>query len=74
MSKGLGYLQEELIRYATEHKRITLYYAQQLYGSKTAAKSALLKLQAQGLLTPSGMGEWKPTDKVKLSDIKSKED
>lgn len=65
MSKGLGYLQKALLEYAIEHKRITLHYAEQLYGSKKAAKSALLKLQAQELLKPSAMGEWSPTEKIK---------
>ena len=59
----LGYLQKSLLDYAIKYNRITLSYAKNLYGSVTAAKSALLKLQAMGYLKPSGMGEWSPTEK-----------
>ena len=65
MSRGIGYLQQELIKQTLKNNRITLYYAKELYGSKTAAKSALLKLQAMEYIVPSAVGEWKPTDKAK---------
>jgi hypothetical protein len=65
MSKGLGYLQKYLVEYALENNRITLNYAAKYYGSKETAKNTLLKLQARELLTPSGMGEWSPTEKAK---------
>ena len=64
MSRGLGYLQKYLVEYAVENNRIILNYAAKYYGSKERAKNTLLKLRARGLLKPSGMGEWSPTQKA----------